>query len=342
MSRSSRQWVSGGLLVLLAIGLLAVLISQISMADILRLLRNLTLPQLLVLLALYAAATVFRGLRLAMILGMRHPATLAAISGVHAFLNHLLPFRAGELSLPFLIRTFLGRSLAAGAVSLVLVRLYDTLSVALLMLLALAVAGPDLESRVATAIGWALTAVMACLVAAFVALPHLLRALHRALPAAGRWFGPRATSWASRLSRAVDRMQAQLGSLGPRNRYVWLPLTSLFAQSCIYGFFYLAMRSMGIDIGFFKNTLASSGEMITGLLPINMVGSVGTLEAGWAVGYVLCGIDRVDAIASGFVVHGLIVLSVLVISLASLAWLLANRWREARAPSPAPRGPPGR
>ena len=86
-----------------------------------------------------------------------------------------------------------------------------------------------------------------------------------------------------------------------------------------------------LDIGFFKNTLASSGEMITGLLPINMVGSLGTLEAGWAVGYIICGVDRASAIATGFIVHGLIILCGFIISAAGFAYLLARRQKQSLA-----------
>ena len=332
--RPTRRTLTTALVVALSLGLLIGLLGQIRLADLARLAGRLSPGQLLAVAALYLAASVFRAIRLGIILGDRRVATMTAVSGIHAFLNHILPFRTGELSLPVLVRTFMGRSLASGALSLVLVRLYDMLSIALLMLLSLAVVGADLESRVAAAIGYALLAVTLGLLAAFVALPHVLRLAERVLPALGRRFGARADRLAQRLARGADHMREQLRGLGARNRYLWLPLTSLLTQASIYAFFYVAMCAMGIDIGFFKNMLASSGETITGLLPINMVGSIGTLEAGWAAGYVICGVNRVDAIASGFVVHGLIILSGFLISLLGLAWLLLRR-RAGTPPGPA-------
>lgn len=330
MSLPLRKWVSGALLVCMTAGLLAALVSQIRVADILRLVRSLTPAQLIGLFVLYAAATAFRGLRLGMILGLRRPLTLAAISGVHAFLNHVMPFRTGELALPFLVRTFLGRSLAAGAVSLVLVRLYDILSIALLMMVSLVRVHGELESRLASAIGVALLVITAGLVGAFLALPLLLNLADRWLPPIGLRLGGRAQRLTARLTEAVHGMRQQLQALGPMQRYVWLPANSLLTQGCIYAFFYFAMRFMGIDIGFWKNMLASSGELVTGLLPINVVGSIGTLEAGWAAGYVLCGVNRVDAIATGFVVHGLIVAALIVITLLGVGFLLAGRRARAK------------
>jgi len=253
---------------------------------------------------------------------------LTAVSSIHVFLNHILPFRTGELSLPFLIKTFNKRSLATGTISLVVVRLYDMISIVILMLISLAVVRTELQAHYATAIGYALIVVATGVLAVFFSLPLVLKTAGKVLPACAKPFGARGARFTTELVEAVHEMKAQLQALRPSQRFVILPLTSLLIQTCIYSFFYFSMRFMGIDIGFFKNLLASSGELITGLLPINMVGSLGTLEAGWAVGYVICGIDKVQAIATGFIVHGLIILSGLLISAIGMAYLLAVRHAE--------------
>jgi uncharacterized membrane protein YbhN (UPF0104 family) len=336
----TRTWIPTLTVVAISLALLAWLLTQIRFADLARLATRLTVLQVLAIVMLYLAATVFRGIRLGLILQDRRYGTLTAVSGVHAFLNHILPFRSGELSLPLLVRTFMNQSLASGAISLVLVRLYDTLSIALLMLLSLAMVGADLESRLAASMACALLILTGLLLAAFGALPLLLRTAGRVLPVLGRLFGARGVEPAARLVAATVQMQGQLTALGALRRYLWIPLTSLLTQTAIYAFFYVTMRGMGIDIGFFKNMLASSGEMITGLLPINMVGSIGTLEAGWAVGYVLCGVSRVDAIASGFIVHGLIIVSGFAISVAGIAYLAARRRLDRCPTQPPTREPP--
>lgn len=328
MTPPARKWISGVLLALLSLGLLVALLSQIRLADITRLATRLSLPQFGIAFLLYSGANVFRALRLASILGQGGLASLTAISAVHAFLNHLLPFRSGELSLPFLLRTFQGRGLASGTLSLVVVRLYDTLSIALLMLGSLLVVRGELAPRLAATLGYVLGILAAALVAVFLALPHVLAATGRLLPACGAMLGNRGHRGGVRLAAAMHEMRIELAALTPRQRFVVLPLTSLLTQLCIYAFFYYAMRVMGIDIGFCKNMLASSGEMITGLLPVNMLGSIGTLEAGWAVGYALCGLPAADAIASGFVVHGLILLAGFIMTLAGLALLFRQRYRQ--------------
>jgi uncharacterized membrane protein YbhN (UPF0104 family) len=329
MNPTARKWMFGTLVALLSVGLVVALLSQIKLADILRLSNRLTLPQLVTAFLLYSGANLFRALRLGSILGRRGFLSLTAISAIHSFLNHMLPFRSGELSLPFLLRAFLGRGLSSGALSLVVVRLYDMLSIAALMMVSLAMVRGELEPRLAGAIGYALVALAVGLAALFMALPAILSVTGKWLPACGSVLGGRGARWSAKLAGALHEMRRELATLTPRQRYVTLPITSLLAQLCIYGFFYYVMRVMGIDIGFCKNMLASSGEMITSLLPINMLGSFGTLEAGWAVGYAICGLPKADAIASGFVVHGLIIASGLIISLAGLACLfLLRRYQE--------------
>lgn len=336
MSPATRKWVSGIAIALLSLGLLAALLSQIHVRDIVRLAGRLSASQLIVAILLYSGANVFRAIRLGSILGQRGLLDLTVISGLHAFLNHLLPFRSGELSLPFLLRAFRGSGLASGALSLVVVRLYDMLAIAALMLVALAVVRQDLEPRMASAIGYALAVLAAGLAAVFLALPAILSATGRLLPACGAALGSRGARWGERLAAALKEMRRDLAALTPRQRYLTLPLASLLAQLCIYAFFYVSMRFMGIDIGFCKNMLASSGETVTSLLPINMLGSLGTLEAGWAVGYAICGLPKADAIASGFVVHALILIAGVALALPGAAWLI---WRRRAADARPSQGP---
>lgn len=330
MNSRLRKWMAGSLAVVLSGALLFVLLSQIKLDDLSRLAGRFTPLQLLGVFSLYAGANLFRAIRLRSALNEKHLLSLTSISGLHAFLNHVLPFRSGELSLPFLLKAFLSRSLANGAVALVIVRLYDTLSITLLMLFSLAMVHAEIEAQMASTLGYALIAVAVGIIATFAALPLIFRLAGQWLPTWGAALGKPGERWGQRIAQGFHTMHTHLNELTPTQRYLTLPVTSLLVQLCIYGFFYYSMKFMGIDIGFCKNMLASSGEMITGLLPINMIGSLGTLEMGWAIGYVICGIPKVDAIATGFIVHALIIGSGLLISLTGLLQLSLFRLSSRR------------
>lgn len=310
----------------LTLALLALLVSQITTADLARLARRLSAGRIALLCGLYALAVFFRAVRLACVLRDQPLPRLTAISGLYTFLNHVLPFRLGELSLPVLVKACTPRGLVAGSFSLIVTRLYDVASIALLMLLSLAVVFRELEAPLARALSGALLAVVAGLVLSFRFLPALVAWAARAAAAVLGRAGARGHAAAGRVAAAGERLRAELQGLTPRQRYLDLPATSLAVQLSIYTFFYLTMRGMGLDIGFFKNMLASSGELIAGLLP-NFFGSFGTLEAGWAAGYVLCGVSRADAIATGFILHGLIILSGGLLSVAGAAYLWLARRR---------------
>ena len=322
---SLHQLWTAAMLLALAAALLIVLLRQIRVSDLAQLAGRLSAGQLGLLCAIYALTTWLRGIRLGLLIGDRSSVSLAAVSGVHAFLNHVAPLRLGELSLPVLAKFFLRRELTRGSVALVVMRLYDVFAIALLILLAVLAVGAGLTSTYRLAGVLAGGVLLAAGALGLRLLPAVLagggRVAARALRALSRGLaGP-----ANRLERAGAEMATQVSGLPPALRYAALPAVSVLIQLSVYLFFYLSMVFMGIDLGFFLNTLASSGELITGLLPINAIGSVGTLEAGWAVGFVLCGVGRAPAIASGFVMHGIILVTAFTLAVAGSVWLLAVR-----------------
>lgn len=327
MTPSGSRRRGGVLLFVLAALLLAVLLRQIRWADLALLARRLTIGQVGLLCGIYGLTTLLRGIRLGLLVGDRRGVSLAAVSGVHAFLNHLLPLRLGELSLPVLAKHFLQRELTRGSAALLVMRLYDVFAIALLILLSALAAGVGRNAPFRLGGVLAGSSLLAAGLVGLRALPALLSAGARAAARILRAANRRWADGADRLEEAGRKMAGHVSDLAPGVRYAALPAVSLLIQISVYVFFYLSMVFMGVDLGFFLNTLASSGELITSLLPINAVGSLGTLEAGWAAGFILCGVDRSTAIASGFVMHGIIVLTALLLALFGFAWLSAVRRR---------------
>ena len=118
--------------VVLSVALVILLVRQITLSDIRRLAGQLTAAQFLFLSGLYLLMAYCRGIRIGYVIQDGNHARMTSIAAMHAFLNHVLPFRLGELSLPFLIKAFTARGLASGSLSLVVIRLYDAVSIALL------------------------------------------------------------------------------------------------------------------------------------------------------------------------------------------------------------------
>jgi uncharacterized membrane protein YbhN (UPF0104 family) len=67
-----------------------------------------------------------------------------------------------------------------------------------------------------------------------------------------------------------------------------------------FGGFFAIMRSFSLPVGVSQTVLGSTAAVVTGFLPIGGIGNFGTLEAGWALGFALVGLEQEQAVASGF------------------------------------------
>ena len=310
--------------VVLSVVLVIVLVRQITLSDIQRLAGQLTAAQFLFLSGLYLLMAYGRGIRLGYVIHDGNHARLTAITAMHAFLNHILPFRLGELSLPFLIKAFTARGLISGSLSLVVIRLYDAVSIALLSVLSLLVVGSEFSPSARNVLWISAILVVIAFLLMFRYLEFTLTTFAGCVSRCIRWMGRAGKNGAARVEQAAQSMAVEIRALDARQKYVLLPASSVAVTAVNYSLFYCTMVFMGIDIGFFKNMLASLGELITTFLP-NTLGSFGTMEAGWAAGYMLCGVSKADAIATGFIMHGIILLSGFAISACGLAYLLLER-----------------
>ena len=308
----------------LSVALVVALVRQITLSDILRLASRLTPLQFCLLSGLYLVMAYGRGIRLGYVIREGNHGRLTAITAIHAFLNHILPFRLGELSLPLLIKAFTSRGLASGSLSLVVVRLYDAVSIALLSALSLLVVGSEFSSSVRNVLWFSAVMVALAFMLAFRYKDVILRVSCKTMTICLRKMGQTGGKLAVRVEDAVSEMTAEIDAFDAGQKYVLLPLSSVAVTVTNYALFYFTMVFMGIDIGFFKNMLASLGELITTFLP-NTLGSFGTMEAGWAAGYMLCGVSKAEAIATGFIMHGIVLLSGFAISAFGLVYLITAR-----------------
>jgi len=308
----------------LSVALVIALIRQITLEDVKRLAFQLNGAEFAVLCGLYLLMAYFRGIRLGYIIRENNHLKMTAIAAIHAFLNLILPFRLGELSLPFLIKVFAARGLGAGSLSLVVVRIYDAVSIAALSILSLLVVDIESSSSAETLLWIGAFAMMVGSALVFRYLASLVKVAAAVACGCLGVLGRPGQAMATRLRELAGSIGKEIDALDARQKYLFLPASSIVVTLLTYTMFYLVMVFMGIDIGFFLNMLASLGDLLTTFLP-NALGSFGTLEAGWAAGYVLCGVSKADAIATGFIMHGIILLSGFVLSVCGFVYLLARR-----------------
>ena len=127
-------------------------------------------------------------------------------------------------------------------------------------------------------------------------------------------------------------LSADFDAIHSRRGYV--PVTLLTTLSWLMAFwvFYAFMRGFGISISFLNVIFGSSVALFVNALPISGLGNWGILEAGWAAGFLLVGLAKEKAIATGFGVH--ILLFIITGVLALLCW---TTWKQ-ESPSAAAEG----
>jgi uncharacterized membrane protein YbhN (UPF0104 family) len=104
-----------------------------------------------------------------------------------------------------------------------------------------------------------------------------------------------------------------------RGTYLSVTLATLISWVMAFWMFYAFLRGFGIDISFMRVVFGSTIALITSALPVGGLGNWGTLEVGWAAGFLLVGLSKGKAIATGLGIHILIFITSAL--LGSVCWI---------------------
>ena len=109
--------------------------------------------------------------------------------------------------------------------------------------------------------------------------------------------------------------------------FVRCAAVSLLAWLCIFAFCAILGRSLGLpeSIGPLEAVFGSALAILTSLLPISAFASIGTLEAGWVLGFSVFGVDKELALATGAGLHIVQLLNVVIIGVLGHLWMAALR-----------------
>jgi len=310
--------------------LITVLVSQISFGDLYALLFHLDPWWTLSGCLGYVLSLLFRALRVRWLVHSKglSLSQFTRISVLHNFSLMVLPSKLGELAYPYLMNRMCGVTLTEGLASLITGRIYDFF-ITFMMLLISAMGFPEIlkiDVWVAAMIA------VACVSVTFLTLFHMSRlsrwvsALFEKLSSRVRCKRRNPFLW---IRDKISHISADFNAIHSRRGY--FPVTLLTTLSWLMAFwmFYAFLRGFGISISFLNVIFGASVALFVNALPISGLGNWGILEAGWAAGFLLVGLSKEKAIATGFGVHILI----FVISgfFAVLCW---TTWKQ-KSPSPA-------
>ncbi|WP_418791092.1 lysylphosphatidylglycerol synthase transmembrane domain-containing protein [Phosphitispora sp. TUW77] len=218
----------------------------------------------------------------------------------YGFYNKVLPLRTGEISYAVLMKKSNKSTFTESLSALLITRIYDIMSAFLLLLIALFFA-----RKAVSVINPALTAgLLAIIVVTLFNLPGVFKIIelifHKTL-ISGR-FGLNS----EKIQNYSDRITFLIDWFTKANRsrtMLKLTVLSVLIWLSLYGTFFVLMNQLGSRLSYSMVIIGSVFANFSNLLPLSGIGGFGTMEAGWAVGFTLIGLNRNDAIASGIVVN---------------------------------------
>jgi uncharacterized protein (TIRG00374 family) len=316
--------------ILITVGIIIFLLLQISLKDLYTLLR--TIDPLWAALGsiAYLFATLFRTLRFKWLIYSK-PIPFSDLFRITAFYHlslMILPSKLGELSYPYLLNKDSGMNVTEGLASLIVSRVYDFVII-LIILLSVSIGFQNLFEANSTPVILLVILLIGFLVFGLFYMSSLLRWLSNGLGKISRWTGSRNARFVLWIQKKVSDMAEDFYAITSRHTHFPVSLTSLAAWVMLFCTFYAYMKGFGVEVPFTKLIFGSTVSVITNALPISGFGNWGTMEAGWAAGFLMVGVSKEKAIATGFGVHIIIFIVCAIISF--FCWVT---YRKQKNPSP--------
>lgn len=290
---------------LLALGLLGLLWSRVSLTEITEVAARIS-PLALFLASFFVLATnVLRALRFRILLSEYNPSmpSLAATVVACNSLSNLLPARLGELSYPVLFRHRWGVPYGTGASTLVVARFFDAIGASAVFIASAAFA-PAIPQMVRPVLHVLFLLLLAGLVLASVMISLLPRWRPGArLASVGDRFP---SSWSGPLGNLYSfalEATKMFRSVTSRTTLASLLITSATIWVCWHLAYFVLIADLDIPLDIASAFTAQSLLLVASTLPIQSLGGFGSFEATWTAAFLLFGVPEALAIASGVVVH---------------------------------------
>ena len=199
----------------------------------------------------------------------------------HQFFGRILPFRTGDLSLIYLLSKYCGRTVSSAGGTLLAIRFFDGIVMLSSFLFCTALTLKKSASHIVYA---GVATILLLVVLPFIASKCTV-ALNRRFPT-------------NRIVQFAEKIRTSLALLSAKDFFILL-VSTIILWIFIYLSMFFVARAFRIKISFISTVSASFLASAAALLPINGLGGFGTTETGWTAGFVLFGIEKTRALASG-------------------------------------------
>ncbi|RLI87096.1 MAG: hypothetical protein DRO76_02845 [Candidatus Altiarchaeales archaeon] len=282
--------------------LLAVLLSQIDIRDILLVISSISPIYVLLGFILYSISYLLRTLRFDILLdGKVGIKDLFSIVCIHNMSNNLFPARTGEFSYVYLLKKVEKIQTSEGIATLMLARIFDFISIFLLFFISTFMV-KDLPLIVSNAI-LGVTLLLALVVLFLISSLYYGDKLVKIVKDFCSKLGLMKFHLMEFLLEKMGETVNGFNSIRSKNTILYSLIFSIFIWSSLYSMNYVLLKGMNMNIDLWIVILGSTFSIFTTILPIQSIGGFGTMEGAWAISFISLGIPKEMAIASGFGVH---------------------------------------
>ncbi|HEX9860980.1 MAG TPA: lysylphosphatidylglycerol synthase transmembrane domain-containing protein [Nitrospirota bacterium] len=285
------------ILTVLSFALVFYLLSQFDARDVFRVVADFPPGYMFGGFALFILGHLVRALRIRVLLGGVVPARgLFRVIALQTAAVGFLPFRAGEFSLMYLLKSEYGVEYARGAAVLVLAKAFDFLIVVSLFLVSSGIL-PIVPGIYRDILPWAGALFFAVVAALF--FMGRSREIYRMLPAFFRE-GPLADN---RFMEMVKKVFEGVEVIRSKKTLAGALGTSLVLWVFLYGSNFLVIKGVGLDLSVMEMVFLVTSMSLFANLPIHSPGGFGTTESFWTIVLVAMGVSKEMSIATGFGSH---------------------------------------
>ena len=293
------------------------LLSQIQITDVITTLASIDPLYLIAGFVLYICSYILRALRFHILLnGEVGIWDLFNIVCVHNMVNSILPARTGELSYIYLLKKLHNKNTGEGIATLFVARVFDIISISLLFGVS-ALMIRDLP-EIFTPVVFLIVFILTLIVIFLIMLLYFGNAFLNLVRMFFRRFELEEKQIVKYMLRKGKETVDSFEIIKTNGRFIETITVSIGIWLSLYLLNYTLVIAMGINLDFFTIVLASTFAVFTTVLPIQGVGGFGTIEGGWAIGFVAAGLTKEVAISSGFGVHIITIFYLLILGMSEL------------------------
>lgn len=299
--------------------LLVLLFSQIKVGDIIKILYNIDPIYLVLGFILYLISHVLKALRFYVLLHREVSIKdLFSIVCIHTLAVNIFPARSGELSYIYLLNKNSNKNIKDGASTLILARILDIIAILILFFISIIMAKnlPDIIAKTIPLIVFLAIIIVTILLMLIYNLKKITHNLKKVS------FHLQLNDKKS-MKYIINKMDefAESNFHVDQKQFILSAIISVGIWIVLYSVIYIVVIAMDINIGFVAFLLATTFYLMISILPIQGIGGFGTFEGSWALSFMSVGVIKESAISSGFIIHIVFILYMIILALFGFIYL---------------------